>query len=350
MAMKKVLLSILLVAIGLSVFSQPATRILNMRPAYPLAIGETTVDSLVYAHNGLILQDIVQDSLPIYEIGHIFAQTVRFTEEGHGFYIKADSLHSNQVTYSYQTDTLPRGSIEFNSTTGRFIFHPLSSDYQSFVVRFTAVSPTDTVWEDVEFDLMAQVVPEQYAFQSQGIMPNGEDYTLIASTDSSKFFNNETRTVYSYSISGKDIVFDNNVQNKVWGLSGREDIYELNIFAENLYIRSALKFPQTNVTIYAKEIYFEDDNNVTASINVSPIPIATMTGGQASTGGQGVDGANAGNIFLYVKTFHGNFAKRFILDGAKGQNVNRNGTPGNGGNGGTMTYKPIVILPEEVEV
>lgn len=336
--MKRILLSILLVAIALLAFPQSPTRIVNMRPAYPLAIGESTIDSLVYSHNGICLFDIVQDSLPAYEIGHIFAQTVRFTEEGHGFYIKADSLHSNQVTYSYETDTLPRGPIEFNSTTGRFVFYPLASDYESFIVRFTAVSGNDTVWENVEFDLMPQVLPEQFAFQSQGVIPDGEDYTLIASTDTTMFFNNENRTVYSYSISGKDIVFDNNVQNKVWGLSGREDIYELNIFAENLYIRSALKFPQTNVTIYAKYIYFED-NNETASINVSPIPIATMTNGH------GLDGADAGNISLFVKKFHGNYAKRFILNGAKGQNTNRsdttghnnnNGIPGNGGNGGTV--------------
>jgi hypothetical protein len=331
MIMKRVLLSILLVAVGLSVFSQPATRILNMRPAYPLAVGETTVDSLVYAHNGLILQDIVQDSLPIYEIGHIFAQTVRFTEEGHGFYIKADSLHSNQVTYSYQTDTLPRGPIEFNSTTGRFIFYPLASDYKTFVVRFMAVSGNDTVWEDVEFNLRPIVVPESFAFQSQGTMPDGMDYITIAETSTFMFLNNENRTAYSYSISGKDIVFDNAIHNKVWGLSGREDIYEMNLYAERLIIRSEIVFPQTNLTIYAKEIIFEDQGGEMASINVTPIPFNTLTNGQGS------NGANAGNISLYVKELHGNMGKRLILNGAKGQSSNRNGVPGNGGNGGTVT-------------
>ena len=331
MAMKKVLLSILLVAIGLSVFSQPATRILNMRPAYPLAIGESTVDSLVYAHNGLILQDIVQDSLPVHEIGHIFTQTVRFTEEGHGFYIKADSLHSNQVTYSYQTDTLPRGPIEFNSTTGRFIFYPLASDYKTFIVRFMAVSGNDTVWEDVEFNLRPIVVPESFAFQSQGTMPDGMDYITIAETSTFMFLNNENRTAYSYSISGKDIVFDNAVDNKVSGLSGRKDIYELNLYAEKLIIRSALSFPQTNLTIYAKEIIFEDQGGEMASINVTPIPFNRLTNGQGS------NGANAGNISLYVKELHGNMGKRLILNGAKGQSSNRNGIPGNGGNGGTVT-------------
>ncbi|MBO6079439.1 MAG: hypothetical protein J6P54_00545, partial [Bacteroidales bacterium] len=196
--MKKVLLSILLVVVGLSVFSQPATRILNMRPAYPLAVGETTVDTLKYIHNGLILQDIVQDSLPTYEIGHIFAQTVRYTEEGHGFYVKADSLHSNNVIYSIEVDSMPVGPIEFNSSTGRFKYYPAAEDYRTFFVTFRATNGADTVLEVVEFDLMVQVSPEQYAFQSQGVMPNGEDYTLIAFTDSNMYLNNENRTAYSY--------------------------------------------------------------------------------------------------------------------------------------------------------
>jgi len=329
--MKKILLSILLVAVGLSVFSQPVTRILNMRPAYPLAVGETTVDNHVYAHNGLILQDIVQDSLPTYEIGHIFAQTVRYTEEGLGFYVKADSLHSNNVVYSIDVDSLPAGPIEFNSSTGRFKYYPAAEDYRTFFVTFRATNGVDTVVEVVEFNLMVEVVPEQYAFQSQGVMPNGEDYTIIASSDTNMYLNNENRTAYSYSISGKDIVFDNNVQNKVWGLSGREDIYELNIFAERLIIRSPLLFPQCNITIYAKEMIFEDQAGAISSINTTPSRIVVYSDYI------GQNGSNAGNIDLYVKDFKATTVKRFILNGGNGQSTNRNGTPGNGGNGGTLT-------------
>lgn len=329
--MKRSILSMILIVIGLSAFSQSPSRSICLRPAYPLVIGETTIDGLSYDNNGLYMYDILQDSLPQYEIGHIFAQTVRYTEEGHGFYVKADSLHSLNVTYSYEVDDAPQGAIEFNETTGRFKYYPAAEDYKSFTVTFTATNGSESVTEDVRFNLMAQVVPEEFAFSTQGTMPDATDYTFVAETSKKMLLNNEERTAYSISISGKDVVFDDDVKNKVWGLSGRKDIYELNVFAERLVIRSALLFPQTNITVYAKELVFEDHDTVFASINTTPTVIKNLSIGESTQ-----HGANAGDIALYIRDFKGNVAKRLILNGAKGQNSTRDGTPGNGGNGGKV--------------
>lgn len=120
--------------------------------------------------------------------------------------------------------------------------------------------------------------------------------------------------------------------NKVWGLSGREDLIELNIFAEQLIIRSALNFPQTNVTIHAKDIRFEDQNGVIASINTSPSPIPISI-----TNDTGMNGSNAGSISVFVKNMSASSDIRFILKGSNGQNADRNGIPGDGGNGGLLT-------------
>lgn len=329
--MKRFLLSILMVVIGLTAFSQSPSRFISLRPAYPVAIGESTIDDVEFSNNGLYMYDILQDSLPQYEIGQISAQTVRYTEDGHGFYVKADSLHSLNVVYSCEVNDPPQGTIEFNETTGRFKFYPAAEDYKSFVVTFSATNGTENVSEDVTFNLMPRTAPEMYAFQTQGVMPDAGDYTIVAETSKSLFLNNEQRTAYSISISGKDVVFDDAVKNKVYGMNGREDIYELNIYAERLVIRSSLSFPQTNITIYAKELVFEDHDTVFAYINTTPSYKEFLTDGA------GANGANAGDITLYVKEFKGNVAKRLILNGAKGQSTNRNGTPGNGGNGGTLT-------------
>ena len=329
--MKRILLSTILIVIGLSAFSQSQSRFISLRPAYPVAIGESTIDEVEFSSNGLYMYDILQDSLPQYEIGHIFAQTVRYTEEGHGFYVKADSLHSFNVVYSFEVNNPPQGAIEFNETTGRFKYYPAAEDYKTFTITFYATNGTESVSEDVEFNLMPQTAPEVYAFQTKGVMPDAGDYTIIAETSKSMFLNNEERTAYSISLSGKDVVFDNAVHNKVYGMSGREDIYELNIFAERLIIRSSLSFPQTNITIYARELVFEDHDTVFASINTTPISKNILESGVGS------NGASAGNITLYVKEFKGNMAKRLILNGANGQSTNRNGTPGNGGNGGVVT-------------
>lgn len=328
--MKRILLSTILIVIGLSAFSQSPSRFISLRPAYPVAIGESNIDGAEFSSNGLYMYDILQDSLPQYEIGQIFEQTVRYTEEGHGFYVKADSLHSMNVVYSYEVSDPPMGAIEFNEITGRFKYYPAAEDYKTFTVIFYATNGTESVSEDVEFNLMPQTVPDVYAFHTQGVMPDAGDYTIVAETSKTLFFNNEERTAYSISISGKDVIFDDAVQNKVWGLNGREDVYELNIFAERLIIRSALSFPQTNITIYAKEFIFEDLGTAFGSINTTPLSVEVLTDGE------GGNGADAGNITLYIKEIKGNVAKRLILNGGKGQSTNRNGTPGNGGNGGIL--------------
>ena len=320
-----------MVVIGLQAYSQSPDRIVSLRPSYPIAIKTTVTDSFRYANNGLDLCDIIQDSLPIYEIGSIYDKTVDYTETGIGFYVKADTLHSNNVSFSITVDSLPAGPIEFNSTTGRFKYFPDAGDYRTFHVTFSATNGTDTVSEVVRFVIRPQVVPEQYSINNKGVFPYGEDYTLVASRElDTMMFNGYRRAVHSYSISGKDIVFDNKVQNKVWGLSGREDISELNIYAEKLTIRSALAFPQTEVTIYAKEVWFEDQDGIVSSINTTPTWL------DIRTDNVGANGTNAGNIHFYVRDLHADAAKRFILNGGKGQSTNRNGIPGDGGNGGRI--------------
>ncbi len=331
--MKRFLLIYIMVVVGLSAFSQSPSRIINLQPAYPLVVGERHIDSVSFDNNTLNLADTPLDSLPHYEIGQIFEQTVRFSEKGHGFYVKADSLHSPNVTYHYEfseNSEHPKGIIEFNEVTGRFKYFPSADDYKSFTITFRATNGTESISEDVVFRLMPQATSEITIFHSEGTMPDASDYTITTETSATKYINNQERTAYSISISGKDVIFDDAIKNKVWGLSGREDIYELNIYAERLIIRSALKFPQSNITIYAKELIFDDKNGIVASINTSPSSEKTLTDGQ------GVDGGNAGNILLNIKEIKSNYALRFILNGADGQSTNRNGTPGDGGNGGNI--------------
>lgn len=329
--MRRLLFSIIMVVIGLSAFSQSPSRLISLRPAYPLAIGESTVDGIEFSNNGLNMCDVYLDSLPQYEIGQIFEQTVKYSLDGHGFYVKADSLKSINICYSYEVNNPPQGTIEFNESTGRFKYYPAIDDYKMFTVTFTATNGTESVSEEVEFNMMPKTPSEEDAFSTQGTMPDAGDYTILAEASKTMYFNNEERTAYSISIAGKDVIFDDAVQNKVWGLSGREDIYELNIYAERLIIRSALTFPGTNVTVYAKQLIFEDKANVFASINTTPPSERTLTDGE------GAGGQDGGNITLYIKELKSNPAIRLMSSGAKGQSTNRNGSPGKGGNGGIVT-------------
>lgn len=330
--MKRSILAVLMVAISVIAFSQLQTRWVSVSPAYPLVVGTVATENTSIVNNGIYVQDVLLDSLPQYEIGEIPNQTVGWTENGSGFYVKADTLNSDNVVYSYTIDRQPIGSIEFNDNTGRFKFYPDIYDYKPFVVTFVASDGIESIEEKVEFSIMPPAKSEAYVMPEQGTAPQDDIYTIVAESkaQNKSFFNNQERDVYSYSVTGTDVIFDDNVHNKVYGLNGREDIYELNVFAERLIVRSALKFPQTNVTIHAKEIIFEDSAGGISSINTTPSSIATMTTGV------GINGSNAGNINLYVDNFVADHAKRLILNGANGQSSNRDGTPGNGGNGGII--------------
>lgn len=325
--MKRLLFFILLALGNLAAFAQIPTKYVNLLPTYPVAIGEVATDNYVYINSGLTREDIILDSLPHYEIEQIPDQTVRFIQDGIGFYVKADSLHSNHVVYSYEVNPQPIGPFEFNSSTGRFKFYPDASDYMPFTVTFTACAGGNSLSQDVAFTIMPEVISEESIIQSSGTMPSAQEYTIITETHWDTAFNNLNRTVYSYSISGKEVVLDDLFPSS----NILYNIYELNLFAEKLYIRSALAFPHTNVNIYARELVFEDNGSEIASISTTPLAIG------AETNATGMNGENAGNIVLHIKNLKADYAKRFILNGAKGQNANFNGTPGNGGNGGVLS-------------
>lgn len=184
--MKRILMSILMVVIGLSAFSQSPSRYVNIRPVYPLVVGENIAGNVVLSSNGLCMDDLLADSLPSYEIGEIFDQTIRCADERHGFYVKADSLHSTNVVYSYEVSGAPQGTIVFNETSGRFLYYPSSEEFRSFVITFTATNGTESISEQVDFDVVPRVPSEIDAFRTQGILPNTSDYTLVAESSTTK--------------------------------------------------------------------------------------------------------------------------------------------------------------------
>jgi len=336
--MKKLYLLIFCVGLITSLHGQPFSReSMHLSPfmGYPLSMGDNNEANKLIAFNKLLSIDVELEPMDRFQIGAIPDRTVWHAGDVTvGFYVLTDTLQVTPVQLSYSIDAAPKGKIVFNERTGLFKYFPDKADVRDFTVIFTAQSGSKMIIQNVKFTVMAATPIE---FSSLSVrprtMPAFDDYTIITDTRRNNVnFNNSTKTVYSYSISGKELVFDSNIANTLHYLSGREDIEELNLFAEKLIIRDALRFPQTNVTIYAKELVFEDKQGVIASISTSPAMWDMKTDGIGATG------ANAGNITLYIKDFkHTKAALRFIQIGGKGQDANRNGTPGKGGNGGTLT-------------
>ena len=352
--MKKIFLFIIAVTWLTALHAQSPTQdrdAINLSSfvGYPLTMGDATTDNLQISVNKIVPMDVELDAMLRLQIGAIPNQTV--WHEGDitiGFYVLTDTLQAANVALSYSIDFEPEGKITFNEQTGRFKYFPDKFDTRPFTVTFTAQSGSKIIAQDVIFTLMSATPPEYAAFGVEPVKPMPEstdDYTIVSQTIQRNVqFNNALRdTIRSFSITGKELVFDSQIQNKLRYLNGQSDIYELNLFAEKVIIREALHFPQTNITIYAKELVFEDlPEQAPASLNTSPEMIDIFANVIGSKG------ENAGNITLYIKEYkQSNPHSRFILIGGKGQDVYWdtedestkeiiNRIPGNGGNGGVL--------------
>jgi len=275
-------------------------------------------------------------SMLSYKIGDIPDQSVWHGGDGFvGFIVYTDKV-ADKITLSCTKPDFPVGIIEFNKTTGVFLYYPDMSAGRDFTVTFTAESAGKVIDDQmVRFTMMAATLPDFAAFgiNSGKEFKSDDNYTVeVENPLGTKPFNTvANKPVSSVSISGKELVFDKNAPNSFHNWSNQDYIYDLNLYAEKVIIREPLFFRQTNVTIYAKELVFEG----AGSINTSPVELSTPS----ATGANGAKGENAGNITLYIKDFKQSSPQvRFISIGGKGQNTQQAArTPGNGGDGGTLT-------------
>ncbi len=182
--------------------------------------------------------------------------------------------------------------------------------------------------------------------------PESKDYIVISEHDNLEKaqFNTRpkvaTRTV---KISGAKLIWDK--LDDQYGLmsyqgEGVFDLEALEIYADHVVIASPLRFPRTNVTIYARELEFKGDGK----IDTTPIayktaarsPYRTDDGHPANEKGEptyqaanGLPGEPGGDLRLFVRRLtlpKGDEAKkRFIARGSPGQQAEP---------GGRQRYKP----------
>jgi hypothetical protein len=147
-------------------------------------------------------------------------------------------------------------------------------------------------------------------------------------------------------ISGLKLIFDKgNDYKKQMAFQGEDvlDLKALEIFADQVIIREPLRFPRTEVKIYARELIFEGNGNIdTSPAGFKAAAVSPSRGeyGPTDTSGNptylaadGKNGEKAGDIHLFVrKIIDGNAGKiRFICKGSKGQNAE---------DGGHRRYEP----------
>jgi hypothetical protein len=141
--------------------------------------------------------------------------------------------------------------------------------------------------------------------------PAGRDYTLLheAAGDPGTPVNFEPdpRVV---TLSGKRIVLEAQGDTRFYdAVHNRPNLQRLNIYAEELVVRAPVKLPQTELTIYARELRFEDPPGAAASLDTTPETRTALDGNGA--------GSNGGDITLYVARIGSSptSAPRLILRG-----------------------------------
>ncbi|CCF85125.1 hypothetical protein [Nitrolancea hollandica] len=182
--------------------------------------------------------------------------------------------------------------------------------------------------------------------------PESKDYIVISEHDNLEKaqFNTRpkvaTRTVR---IAGAKLIWDK--LDDQYGLMSYQgeavvDLEALEIYADHVVVASPLRFPRTNVTIYARELEFKGDGQ----IDTTPIayktaarsPNRTDDGHPANEKGEptyqaanGLPGEPGGDLRLFVRKLTlpkgGEARKRFIARGSPGQQAEP---------GGRRRYKP----------
>jgi len=287
--------------------------------------------------------------------------------------------HGSTLTFSITSDVpgnvtktvsgSPQGVISYNA--GTFTYTPNSLDKEPFSVTFTGSVSGQAVTQTVKITPIPILKPEADAFGVDSIKPPDEeskDYiskTDVTTThyDFSPFF--IVWTTREVTISGKTVVLQESHPNQLYEtLMNDNNFGSLSIYAEKLIIRSPINLPNTaNVTIYAKELRFEDTGTKKAFIKTTPAsktepaypPKYSLPAGYSSdkyfcnlaqvcnlsdgkpvvpskqcdfiAGGDGDHGIKAGDITLHIETFYSTpgYDKRFILTGGNGQPAGEGG-------------------------
>jgi len=186
---------------------------------------------------------------------------------------------------SIQVHSPPVGALALDPGTRSFRYLPDPADKLPLSVTFVATLGSDTESREVIFNPVPRLAPEGVVFgltPEQSRFPDPEDKSFIARHDvagkSLESFNNRDQYPRSVTVSGRKLVFEQGHPNGLYDYDGNDSIKNLTLYADSVIIRSPLRLPQTNVTIYARELRYEDKAGTTdkAYLSTTPNRITTL--------------------------------------------------------------------------
>lgn len=253
------------------------------------------------------------------------------------FRLQSAQLGAGTILSMSVSTPLPAGVVSFNPATGLFSYTPAASDRLPFSVTFTATRGTNVISQVVSFQPIPGLPPERAVFGLSPThpLPGGEsrDYLVVNTTlgAAPESFNHVERTTRSVTISGKTLVLQAGHANGLFNsYNENDDLKTMDIHAETLIVRGALRLPQTTVSLHARELRFEGSD---ARIDTTPRTLDTRPAQFVP----GVHGLKGGDITVHAETFFSEPQgyNRFVMNGGNGQ-------PGGLGQDGVMgVSKPV---------
>ena len=175
------------------------------------------------------------------------------------------------VAFSMVATPQPAGPLTLDASTGAFTYKPAAQDRTPFTIAFTAQYPGGNAAQSIVMTPETSALPEADAFDHVESEPDATGYTswqeesILGDVELNDQTWSGAHPARKVSISGVTIVFDRSLASspaKVYGDPGAVganlNIRELVITGDTVIIRDPLRFPQTTVTINARELRFED--------------------------------------------------------------------------------------------
>lgn len=266
-----------------------------------------------------------------YKIGQIPPLTAR---PGEILAFQVESNLGQPAFYTINQLNIGDGPMAIDYLSGLFNFTPGPNVNNQTSVLIKAKFKDKEESQKAVINCLPRPASEYKIISADGVAPKSESrtYEQITEQDVGKaVFNNIANppvaiTTKSIVVSGVKVVFDPREKESLIKYNERKDISEMTICADEVIIRGGLKLPGTKLSIYARSLAFEDVGGVSSSITTTPI--FAQLGSEMD---EGINGGNAGDIYLYVKqlSMPGN-AQRFFCNGGNGQQA-RSGQKGDDG-------------------
>lgn len=242
-------------------------------------------------------------------------------------------------SFEMTLDHHPSGPISFDPASGAFSYEAGEGDRAPFTVTFSGRRQGEAISQGVVITPVPRLPAERDFIASHPEQPDPASSLYLHRTVRPNADGSEDHLV-----TGVRVVFDRSRDANGLHLSYHVDrgrklpdepdpkgtVRRLTICADQLVIRGGLSLPETDVTLFARELIFEDLEGEPGCIDTSPLAYALEKAPDAqratkAPGGDGRPGRRAGSVTAYLRTIRvppeTATLPRFVMRGGSGQHA-----------------------------